>query len=298
MISESTRREVAVERVESPLGRWIVAHWSPPVSSQLDGLVERVWYFDGAMTHAKERVFPDGTAELVVMLDEPHRDGDSPVLAPFPAVCINGSRTRPSVVVAPHGRCRVLGVSFAPLGASVLLRSAMKDLLDVTIDLRDALGKASDELGERCAGAAQASAWNAERNAVAAVDAATRWTMQRLRGRQGDPLMQWASQSIREAHGVISIDELGAMLGLSRSQFGQRFRDLTGLGPKRFARIIRFRQALSLLGKAKNIASVATELGYYDQAHMHRDFEEFARMTPGEFLSRDRYPNSASLAES
>jgi hypothetical protein len=31
---------------------------------------------------------------------------------------------------------------------------------------------------------------------------------------------------------------------------------------------------------------------------MYRDFEEFARMTPGELLSADRYPGSASLAES
>jgi hypothetical protein len=57
-------------------GRWTSARWTPPPSSQLFQIVERIWYFDGTMAFPKERVFPDGRAELIVMLDEPHRDGD------------------------------------------------------------------------------------------------------------------------------------------------------------------------------------------------------------------------------
>jgi hypothetical protein len=83
------------------------------------------------------------------MLDERHRDGSDPARAAFPAVCINGCRTQPSVVVSPPGRCRVLGISLAPAGVSTLLCSNMKDLLDVTVDVRDVIGRAADELGER-----------------------------------------------------------------------------------------------------------------------------------------------------
>jgi hypothetical protein len=42
------------------VGRW---------SSRLGNVVERIWYFDGTLARAKESVFPDGTAELVVQLD-------------------------------------------------------------------------------------------------------------------------------------------------------------------------------------------------------------------------------------
>lgn len=67
--------------------------------------------------------------------------------------------------------------------------------------------------------------------------------------------------------------------------------------PKRFARIVRFHNALTLLGRTESIATIAAELEYYDQAHMYRDFSEFGRLTPGEFLSARRYPGSPSLAE-
>ncbi len=69
------------------------------------------------------------------------------------------------------------------------------------------------------------------------------------------------------------------------------------MAPKRFARIVRFDNALTLLGRTESIATVAAELEYYDQAHMYRDFSEFGRLTPGEFLWARRYPGSPSLAE-
>lgn len=294
---ESIRSDVAVESQDSALGKWTVARWSPPDSSVLAGLVERIWYFEGTMTYPRERVFPDGTAELIVMLDEPHCDGDSDALVPFPAVCINGLRTRPSVVVAPSNRCRVVGITFLPLGAAQVLPASMPALLDVTIDMRDAVGTAAHELGERCADAAQSFAWNSARNAVVTVRAAARWTEQRIGPLRGDSLVRWAVRSILEKRGALSLEKLGAVLGVTRSQFAQRFRDYTGLSPKRFARIVRFHNALTLLGSGEGIAMVATELGYYDQAHMYRDFADFAQMTPGEFFSAKRYPGSASLAE-
>jgi AraC-like DNA-binding protein len=284
-----------VESQDSPLGRWTMARWTPPADSVLHEIVERIWYFDGQLTHAKERVFPDGTAELIVMLDERHRDGDNPALAAFPAVCINGCRTQPSVVVSPRGRCRVLGIRFAPAGACALLRSNMQHLLDVTVDVRDVIGRAADELGERCATAAQISL-NERRNAASAVFAAVDWLVPLAR-RDRDDLVQWTSTKIREARGAVSLDRLGAQLGVSRHEFARRFRDRTGLTPKRFARIVRFYNALSLLHRSEKIAAVAAELAYYDQAHMYRDFAEFAHLTPGEFVSATRYPESPSLAE-
>jgi len=289
-------RGLTVQSRDSSLGRWTVARWAPPADSPLRDAIERIWYFAGYLTHAKERVFPDGTAELIVMLDERHRDGNDPALAPFPTVCINGCRTQPSVVVRPPGRCRVLGISFTPAGACALLRSNMKDLVDVTVDVRDVMGRAADELGERCATAAQTSPLNETRNAGSVIFAAVDWLHLRTPA-ECDSLVRWTSAKIREARGTVSLDELGARLGVSRNEFARRFRDGTGLTPKRFARIVRFHSALSILHRTEQIAAVAAELSYYDQAHMYRDFAEFAQLTPGDFVAARRYPESPSLAE-
>ena len=290
---------VDVKSEESAFGRWTTAQWAPPPSSQLFGIVERIWYFDGTMTFPKERVFPDGRPELIVMLDEPHRDGDDERLASFPAVCINGVRTRSSVVVAPSGRCRVLGIRFGPTGACRLLRGSMKALVDVTIDLRDALGRAATELGERCNDAAECPRSNYSRAAIDTVRAAVEWTLQQLDdGTCVDPAVLWTARTIRDARGGVALDALGSAIGLRRAVLAQRFCDAIGITPKRFARIVRFHAALSLLGRQGSISDAATDLGYYDQAHMYRDFAEFAGMTPGTFVAANRYPGSASLAES
>jgi AraC-like DNA-binding protein len=287
---------LTVKSQDSSLGRWTVARWTPSADSPLHDTVEGIWYFEGHLTHARERVFPDGAAELIVMLDEPHRDGDDPALAEFPTVCINGCRTQPSVVVSPPGRCRVLGITLAPAGACALLRSNMKHLVDVTVDVRDVIGRAADELAERCATAAQVSSSDERRNAASVVFTAVDWLLPLTRGDR-DALVQWTSTKIREARGALSLEQLGARLGVSRHEFARRFRDRTGLTPKRFARIVRFHNALSLLHRSETIAAVAAELAYYDQAHMYRDFAEFARLTPGDFVSATRYPESPNLAE-
>jgi hypothetical protein len=49
---------LAVDSHDSSLGRWTVARWAPPADSPLYDAVERIWYFEGQLTYAKERVFP------------------------------------------------------------------------------------------------------------------------------------------------------------------------------------------------------------------------------------------------
>lgn len=287
-----------VERADSPLGSWLSARWQPPNASPLHGLVERIWYFDGALTHPRERAFPDGLAELIVMLDERHRDGDTDALAPFPAVCINGIRSRPSVVVAPAGRCRVLGVRLNPSGACRLLREPMNGLVDVTIDLQQSLGRAAAVLGERCSDAAETYDRTSARSAAAILQTAVGWLTAQFDVRpETDPTVRWMENVIRGSHGVVSVDDIAVQLSMRRSQLARRFKDAVGVAPKRFARIVRFHHALSALGQGESIAAVAADLHYFDQAHLYRDFADFAGMTPGGFAAAARYPGGVNLAE-
>jgi AraC-like DNA-binding protein len=295
-ISNGLCAEATVDSAESSLGRWTSARWAPPPSDRLFGLVERIWYFDGQLGHAKERIFPDGRAELIVMLDDPHRDGDTPETAPFPAVCINGLRTRPSVVVPPPGRCRVLGIRLEPAGACALLADSIRDLIDVTIDVQAALGRHAGELGTRCAEVVQRST-DPARTALEAIRVGAAWTEARIRDDGIDPAVHFAERAIRSARGCVSVDAVAMELGLSRARFAERFRSRIGVTPKKFARIVRFGNALSMLAGAETIAAAAADLSYYDQAHLYRDFEEFARMTPGAFAAARRYEGSANLAE-
>jgi AraC-like DNA-binding protein len=59
-----------------------------------------------------------------------------------------------------------------------------------------------------------------------------------------------------------------------------------GLPPKTLARIFRFRRALELLGRGSGLAELAYDCGYYDQAHLNRDFRQFTGTSPGELARR------------
>ncbi len=286
-----------VETGDSALGRWIGANWSPPPASPLLGVVERIWYFDGTLALARERVFPDGTAEIVVQLDEPHRDGDLALPLHFAAICVNGLRTAPSVVVAPAGGCRVAGIRLCAPAASRVLGVPVAELLDITADLNHVAGRAARELGQRCFDAAETAHYSAARRAAAVVRAAANWTIGRLGNAGSDELVaRYASVVMRE-RGAVRIETLRAESGLSRPDLARRFRRELGIAPKRFARIVRFHHALRALAQRGTSSAVAADLGYFDQAHLYRDFEEFAGMTPGAFLAATRYAGSVSIAE-
>jgi hypothetical protein len=137
---------VAVTRHESALGSLTHAQWKPAFSSQLAGSIDQIWYFDGTLGEVRERVFPDGTLELIVQLDSPHRPGVDGPARPFPPVCVTGLRTTAEVVEAPPGRCRVLGVRLTPPAAFRLLCAPLPELTARTADLHAVIGRGAAEL--------------------------------------------------------------------------------------------------------------------------------------------------------
>ena len=68
------------------------------------------------------------------------------------------------------------------------------------------------------------------------------------------------------------------------------------LDPKLFARILRFQKAVSLVDHEPSWAAIAQRSGYYDQAHLIRDFQQFSGDSPTEFLRR-RLPDGGGVRD-
>jgi len=67
-----------------------------------------------------------------------------------------------------------------------------------------------------------------------------------------------------------------------------------GIGPKSLCRILRFQQVFRAVERNDSgWAAVATDCGYYDQAHLIRDFQQFARQTPAVLFAQ---PNGLTQA--
>lgn len=78
-----------------------------------------------------------------------------------------------------------------------------------------------------------------------------------------------------------SISMLADKACLGKKQFERVFRDMVGMNPKEYSRIVRFQKALSLMqcGNTDYIG-IATECGYSDQSHFIREFKAMSGRTP------------------
>ncbi|WP_346114620.1 helix-turn-helix domain-containing protein, partial [Nonomuraea maheshkhaliensis] len=75
-------------------------------------------------------------------------------------------------------------------------------------------------------------------------------------------------------------DGLADEVGWSRKRLWSRFRSQLGITPKRAARLVRFDHAAHLLAAGHPAARVATESGYVDQSHLHREIRTFTGLAP------------------
>jgi AraC-like DNA-binding protein len=82
------------------------------------------------------------------------------------------------------------------------------------------------------------------------------------------------------SRGRVRVDGLADEVGWSRKRLWSRFRSQLGITPKRAARLVRFDHAAHLLAAGHAAAGVATESGYVDQSHLHREVKMFAGLTP------------------
>jgi transcriptional regulator GlxA family with amidase domain len=86
----------------------------------------------------------------------------------------------------------------------------------------------------------------------------------------------------------MSVGALADRAGLSARQFERRFRQAVGIPPKLFSRMQRFQRVFPALASAGGRwADAAMRCGYYDQAHLIRDFREFAGKPPAALLAED-----------
>jgi AraC-like DNA-binding protein len=99
-------------------------------------------------------------------------------------------------------------------------------------------------------------------------------------GRLVDPEVAHAWRRTLASRGRLRVDGLADEVGWSRDRLWSRFRSQLGITPKRAARLVRFDHAAHLLAAGLAPAVVATESGYVDQSHLHREAKEFAGLTP------------------
>lgn len=99
-------------------------------------------------------------------------------------------------------------------------------------------------------------------------------TLQSVLGAFQDPQIGKSLSLIHErSEDVWSVDTLASEVGMSRSRFAERFRDLMGMGPMAYLSDWRLQKALALLDNGQvSVQEVASRAGYQSPAAFTRAF--------------------------
>ncbi|TAM00647.1 MAG: AraC family transcriptional regulator [Paraburkholderia sp.] len=82
----------------------------------------------------------------------------------------------------------------------------------------------------------------------------------------------------------ITLDELAGLCSLGRFQFLKQFRQTVGMTPHAWLLRLRLERACGLLSRSSRaIASVAQEVGFYDQSHFNRAFRYAYGVAPSSY---------------
>ena len=245
---------------------------APPLSKH----VECLWLLESgeqADSTAPERILPDGCVELILnfgALFREHKEAGSSELQPSRFVV--GQMTQP-VLVSPTGPVQLLGIRFAPGGALPFFPTPPGELTNRIAPLADVAGALDRDLSGQVYDARDLP----EKISIIESLLIRRMNAKEERGAS----LRGAIAMIVSSGGQTSIDRLACDLGISGRQLERRFISEVGLGPKLLCRILRFQQVFRAVERAdKNWARIAADCGYHDQAHLIRDFRQFAGQTP------------------
>jgi AraC-like DNA-binding protein len=249
----------------------------PPLSD----FVDLFWLREGYQpAHAKERVLPTGTIELVINLSDDvlrvYDRQDQKKFQTFRGCVVSGAQSE-FVVIDTACQAAVMGVHFKPGGAFPFFGLPASELQDSQVSLELLWGRTADDLRNRLLEAKTPASRFEILEQSLMVQAARRLARH--------PAVVFALAQFQSAPRTIR--EVNEQIGLSPRRFIQVFSEEVGLNPKLFCRILRLQEVVRVLQNKDDFewAQVAAACGYYDQAHFIHDFRAFSGFNPSDYVN-------------
>jgi AraC-like DNA-binding protein len=226
---------------------------------ELAALVACTWEREVVSAEETAHILPDGCVDLVW-------DGDERLYAAGPDTGPFATELHPgSVIVGLRLRRGLAGGALA---------HPANELRDARVPLEALWGRDASELAERLA-----DAEGTGRKRAILEDALVR----RLpRIDEPDPLVLRAIGELGKPAARVS--SLSEAVFVSERHLRRLFHEAVGYGPKTLDRVLRFQRFLSrgpaVASGAEDLAGVAAELGYADQAHLTRECVRLAGLSP------------------
>lgn len=264
-----------------------------PTDGPLDGVVaSMVGYRATGQTPSLHRGVPSPSLTFIVNLDTPIVAGTHPdavadgTARPYDNI-LGGLHTSAAYIFQPD---RQAGVQLAihPLAARRLLGVPAGELAETSNDATEVLGDGLHRLQQRIG---EAMPWQRR------FDLVGRYLLDRASAAPSfaaprtEVVAAWRWMTANRGRG--RMDDLSRHVCLSGRQLTKLFHAEFGVTPKAINRLIRFDQARqevqrrALQGGSLALADIAHDVGYYDHAHLVRDFQGFLGCSPTAWLAEE-----------
>ena len=197
----------------------------------------------------------------------------------MPAGLVHGVVTR-KFSQQIHGSGRVFGVKFRPGGFGAFTGADVGAWTDRVLPLDVAFGSR----GEKLVREVLALADDVDRAA-----AANGFLLERVpdRDERYDEVLAIV-RAMQDDPALTSVELVARRHAMSERTLQRLFRRYVGVGPKWVLQRARLHDAVDRIdaGRAQDLAALALELGWFDQAHFTRDFTALVGQSPAAYASR------------
>lgn len=257
-----------------------------PAALGLRPYVAGYWFLKGRMSAAGLTAWlpTDLCADIIIKLGDSYTrqvaGGARPEVVRFSNVDAQRSH---AVTFVQQGCAKVIGIRFVPGGLAAFLPLPMALISEQVLALNDLFGAEAKLLEERLDAAASAAA------CVALIDDFLLAHLTTAVGQQQQLLRQMGCLLLEG----YKLPEVAWQLGVSERSIRRYSQAVLGVSPKRYARVLRFQQVMAALERAPELGwdELIFRCGYYDQAHLIKEFQTFAGVTPEVYRQRlaDRF---------
>lgn len=254
-----------------PDGAWLApgyAEWAPPPA--LRGMAACLW----------ASIAPEDTSRDALVLP----DGCSDLIWEQGAGCyVAGPDTGPVCTSSPPGTVMV-GVRFRPSAGGPALGLPLSEIRDQRVDLADLLPTARLPAAMRQSAAALSPDLDPATAVKKVLDVAGTLAC----AGTPDQAVTHAASLLRDP--AARFEQVAGAVDLSDRQLRRRFHAAVGYGPKTLQRVYRFQRFVQRIDEQRasiDLATIAAETGYADQAHLTRECVALSGLTPA-VLARAR----------
>ncbi|GAB6013258.1 DUF6597 domain-containing transcriptional factor [Viscerimonas tarda] len=245
---------------------------------RLTPFIETYWIAEGFIGNGeiRSKIFPDGCVDILFSFGEASEANGLQRFLPN----IVGTTTS-FIEVMYAGKTQMFGIRFKPAGITAFTRVPIHEFTNQRVDMTlvETLfdERFYDILSEQ---------FIATSHAVSLQQRVDNYLLNKLSSLfTPDRQIVCAVDLIEQAQGKLSLANVASRVCLGERHFERKFKTAVGISPKAFAKIVKFKNTLQYLKNhpRENLFSIAIDCGYYDQAHLIKDFRALTGDVPTHF---------------